>query len=203
MKKLLLFVFLFFLSVGCVGNTRFEYTHVPGPSQVAYKHIPVYVDIKFGEGDKVGIQNAIDAWNYVLNGYIKLDVVSYKFDMEPSDILDVYQKHGVMILKINSDASFLPASKFPGTEVAATTDSLGGYTLYLCRDLLSEDTIKPVTMHELGHILGAPDMEGPILMNPRFSAKYEACIDKTTVEVVARYQNLDPNKLNYCVYTTL
>src|SRR5258706_6828041 len=46
------------------------------------KEIPIWIDRNFSQGEMIAIDDAISNWNYVLNGYIKLDVVDTHFDME-------------------------------------------------------------------------------------------------------------------------
>ena len=197
MKLLFLFV-LSLLCTSCVGGLTYQYTNIPSTS-VYCKRIPIYIDINFSNANKLYIDNAINAWNYVLNGYIKLDVVSYSFDMEPSELKSIFDNNGVMILQIDSDSNFLPPSKIEGNAIDGITDRVGGNTIYLIRDRLS-DKIEQITLHELGHILGALDMEGDTVMNGTLSPKYSKCIDERAMEAVAAFQHLDPNKLNYCRY---
>jgi hypothetical protein len=191
-------LFLCFLYVGCGSAFHYEYTHLATTSQAPYKHIPVYVDIQFGEADKIGIENALNTWNYVFNGYIKLDVISFKFDMEPSELMKALNEHGIIILKVSNNASFIPA--ITNGKVVAFCDNQGGNVIHIVRDNLPTEQIEFTTLHELGHILGAPDADGAILMNKNYSPRYSLCVDKRSMEYVAAYQHLDPTKLNYCIY---
>ena len=187
------FLFLLFF-VGCASNYKFEYTNINYNNKLTYKTIPVYVDINFGETDKVSIENAINTWNYVLNNYIKFNIISFKFDMEPSLI----NKNSVYILRINHDSSFIPQAS--SNKPRGFCDSVGGNTVYIVRDNLTTEQVEFTTLHELGHILGALDIDGETLMNTRYSDKYSKCVDKISMELIAKIQHLDPNKLNYCFY---
>jgi hypothetical protein len=104
-----------------------------------------------------------------------------------------------MILRIDSSSNFLPPSRIEGNVVAGITDSLGGNTIYLIRDRLF-NRIEQITLHELGHILGAPDMDGETMMNGTLSPKYSRCVDERAMIAVANFQHLDAGKLNYCRY---
>src|SRR5260370_999653 len=56
-----------------------------------------------------------------------------------------------------------------------------------------------VTLHELGHVLGAGhDPHGP-LMAPVYDRSNGHCIDRGAVAMVASAQHLPLNQLNWCV----
>jgi len=194
-----IFAAILILCAACGGDFRYQYNAASPINQGAAVHTHVYVDIQFGEADKISIDNAINAWNYVLNGYIELDVVSYKFDMSPAEINSILNENGVMILKINSDSKLIPTPRYPEAFIAGFANDIGGNMIYLVRDKI-DNIVEPVMLHELGHILGSPDLDGQTLMSWNFSAKYTKCIDKRSMEEVAKYHHLDPMKLNYCSY---
>jgi hypothetical protein len=78
-------------------------------------------------------------------------------------------------------------------------NKVGGSWLYIVRDRLGDVDITPVTLHELGHLLGAQHTEH-YLMNPTYIKLQYACIDLDTIDRVAERWNLPLNKLNYCKY---
>src|SRR6266567_3027173 len=74
MKMLsILFVTWILLSVGCFGYSgKVHYVRQAYSAINPEIVLPVYVDKDFGSADVVGIEETIEQWNYVLNGYIIL-----------------------------------------------------------------------------------------------------------------------------------
>lgn len=205
-RYLILLMMVVYLAVGCVGHrlTSFKYIHAGGYSEVPLKVIPVYVDKDFGEADKVAIDDALTQWNYALNGYIRLDVVSYKFDMEPSIIGQCLSGHCWMILKVNSSNPMvgeLDAAKNgkPQTYTLAWANEIGGNRMFLIRDRLPNEWVTGVSLHEMGHLLGA-DHDDVYLMQATFHWEDARCVDYESLKRVADYQHLPMSNLNYCVY---
>ena len=176
---------------------EYEYTHRVEYKGDVVREIPIWIDVGFGEGDRVAIMDAINAWNYVLNGHIVLKVVDIKFDMEVDKIVKQVQENGWLIMKIGSLSSLVPDND-EGYWTIGFTERLGGNHLYLVRDRLGNDDVFGVTLHEIGHLLGAGHV-GERLMYPHFSRAGFQCVDWVSMEAVARYQGLDDKDLNYCM----
>src|SRR5579885_1346289 len=98
------------LLVNCLAHTPLPFAYYGNApySEVALKTIPIYLDKNFGAADLVAIDDAITQWNYALNGYVVLKVVSTQFDMEPETIRSCLSGACWMIIKINSTSSFIP-----------------------------------------------------------------------------------------------
>lgn len=161
------------------------------------RRIPIWVDRNFGEADRVAIDDAVRSWNYALNGYIKLDIVDFNFDMEIDKIVRQVDAGGWLFLKIDSHNAAVPEHSDPGYHTIGFTERLGGHHLYLVRDRLENEQIFGVTMHEIGHLLGAGHV-GEKLMYPHYNIARFQCIDWETIQKVASYQILSPEGLNYC-----
>lgn len=208
-KIIKLVFFLLLLLVGCnptVGNG-----YIRNPSNVGvYKVIPVYIDVTFGEGDKVAIDDAVNQWNYVLNGYMELKVVTHQFDMELNLIREAARNNGILIMKVYSNNPIVPTltsgmyTLNSGAVPIAWVNERGGGKMYLIRDRLENTDVLPVSLHELGHALGAGheellDENVLRLMYPYYYKRYNySCIDKNAMKKVAEYQNLPWKGLNYC-----
>lgn len=194
-----------FIIIGCgaLVNPKspvlggYEYTHQPAYQGAAKKIVPIWVDKNFSAIDQVNIKNAIDSWNYALNGYIKLEIVDLQFDMEVDKILQQVKQGGWLFMKINSDSLLVPSSR-PGYHVIGFTERVGGHHLYLVRDRLGDVDIYGVTLHEIGHLLGS-DHVGKRLMYPHYTRAMYQCIDWETIVEVSKYQELDVSKLNFCI----
>lgn len=199
MRFLLLLFLAFFLSA-CNLTPNYYYTRIP-PNPTIKTIITVRIDKTFSYDDKVGIDNALNTWNYALNNYIAFRVVSTDFDMEPDDIKHAYMENSLLILKIDSSNSIVPSSK-TGGDVMAFTNEVGGRQIFVVRDRIwDEKTLYDVMLHEIGHSLGCDDLHNKrALMNAQLYTDYAQCVDYDAVVQVAKYQRLDPAHLNYCVY---
>lgn len=199
MKKFLsiISVVLVIMALSCSGDsTSFSYTHVPISGQ-SVQVIDIWVDKNFGEADKVLITNGIDQWNYSLNGYIRLNIVSTDFDMEPEVLKQVMGYHGWIFLKIDSNSSFAPDGE--GHRVLAFVNMIGGNIIYYIRDRIANEGMYGITMHEAGHLLGARHSSG-YLMSPHYSVGLYRCIDKGTMVQVTGYWHIPMAGINYCEY---
>jgi hypothetical protein len=174
-----------------------RYTHVP-PYTGTHTIIPVVVDKNFSPQDKTSIDNAINSWNYVLNGYMVMMVESYNFDMEVDVLKSVLARDGIVILKVYSDSSLIP-----GKYTLAWANDIGGNKIWVVRDRFYLPDTYPIMLHELGHILGAEHEEDipqnqNFLMFPHYERGKYNCIDGRAMQKVARYQLLFMDRLNYC-----
>lgn len=177
---------------------RYSYVQRPLYTGQPVRTIPIWIDKDFGEADKVAIDDAIRAWNYAMNGYIKLDVVDMSFDMEIDKIVRQVNSGGWLFMKIRSDSKLIPTQKTPGYWTIGFTEQLGGHHLYLVRDRLANEDVFGVTLHEIGHLMGS-DHVGDRLMYPHYSRARFQSIDYVTITAVANYFKLPVEDLNYCV----
>jgi hypothetical protein len=173
----------------------FQYTKKES-NAVVIKTIPIWIDGGFGEADRLLIDDAINKWNYALNGYIKLVVVDNNFNMEVGKISEQIREGGWLIMKINSANPMIPKVT-NGYHAIGFTDKIGGNNLYLVRDWLSNDEIFGITLHEIGHNLGSTHVGSKLMYKNYDKARFQ-CIDWDTINAVANYQHLDVSKLNYC-----
>ncbi len=177
----------------CHAQT-YRYSQVPAAGYTL-RVKPIWIDNTFSTNDKLAIDDAISQWNYVLNGTIVLQVMSYDFDMEIESIASAVNNHGLLIMKITSDNPMVD-----GPKTAAWVNELGGYKLYVIKDRVPGDMVKGVMLHELGHALGARHQDGNTLMFEKYDAKKFTCIDYATVKQVSSYQMIQLDHLNYCIY---
>lgn len=195
---------------GCASNLsiftpaklgEYEYIRRDSYQGPAHRVIPIWIDKNFGEADKVAIDDAINQWNYAMNGYVVLKVVDTQFDMEVPKIVEQVNKGGWLFMKIDSSNKMIPDQKEKGYWTIGFTERLGGNHMYLVRDRLQNQDIFGVTLHEIGHLMGA-DHVGTRLMYPHYSRAGFQCIDYDTIKAVAKWQKLDANQLNYCIDKT-
>jgi len=179
---------------------QYRYTQMELYRGVTLKTIPIWVDKGFGESDRLAIDDAVRAWNYALNGYIKLNIVDFAFDMEIDKIVRQVNTGGWLFMRIDHDNPMVPIGTDKGFWTIGFTETIGGHHLYLVRDRLANESVLGVTMHEIGHLLGSPHV-GDRLMYPHFTRARFQCVDQATIWEVAVYQGIPPDRLNYCVDT--
>jgi predicted Zn-dependent protease len=192
MKKLLLLLVI--LMMGCAPRTALHYyIHAGDGKTVEVKYYPIYVDKDFGEADKVAIAQAVEQWNFSLNGQVRLAVVDWNFMMEPS----LLKENAWYILRVDSSCTFKPTDT-PTDRTLAWANKLGGNYIYMIRDRMWNEDVKGIAMHELGHLLGS-DHVGTYLMYYRFNRNRYDCVDYASAESVSSSQHLK-GKMNYCVH---
>ena len=176
---------------------QYQYTQLSVYEGIPVRVIPIWVDKKFGSADRLAIDDAVSSWNYALNGYIKLQIVDFEFDYESDKVIRQIRENGWFFLLVNHDNSLIPKND-KGYLTIGFTELIGGHHLYLVRDRLSNEMVYGVTMHEIGHLLGAEHL-GTHLMYPHYTRARFQCIDLRTIWAVAVYNNLPADRLNYCV----
>ncbi len=212
MKNLWLFAFLVLGSLvlfGCADTHLgiYHYTRVAPYAQMMPTY-PVYVDKEFGEADQLAIAEALDQWNYVINGHAKFIIVSNTFDMEPDVLREVIGGRAFAVLKITSSNPMVARVDEIVEENDHTggrsyslgfTPTLGDHTIYLVRDRVRDNSmVKGLIMHEVGHALGV-EHGGDGLMSPGYDALRYQCVDYYTAAAAAKAQGWQADTLNYCV----
>jgi hypothetical protein len=207
MKYAFRILFLFSLMV-CL----FQCGHLPTPfhyvKQSPYavaplKTIDVWIDKDFSDNDQIFIDDAVNQWNFALNGRIHINIVSRQFNMEESIIRKVFDGGGWLFMKVTSDNPMVQdvpnKDGSPGSVVVAWADKVGGNRIYMVRDRLPDKWMTGVMLHEIGHLLGAKH-QVTYLMEPTYKYEDSRCIDEDTLKQVAIVQDIPFNRLNYCVY---
>lgn len=176
---------------------EFSYIHVAPYTGHAVREIPIWMDTNFGEADKVEIDKAVDAWNFAMNGYVKLKVVDTKFDMEVDKIVTQVNRGGWLFMKIESTNPMVPKND-PGYWTIGFCEQIGGHHMYLVRDRLQNEDVFGVTLHEIGHLMGSGHV-GQRLMYPHYSRARFQCIDYETMVKVSSFFDIPLENLNYCI----
>ncbi len=184
----------------CVGPSA-HYTAVPGVGHTLMKTVPVYADVRFSGEDKLVIEQTVEEWNYVLNGYEKLEVVDWKFDMEIGKLVEAGRNGGLLILKIDSSSDLVPDDEI-GYKTVAWTNKIGGRKIFMIRDrIYGEGRFHDALLHEEGHAMGADHIDGKSsLMATVYSRSNAACVDQWTARAVAEYQMIPFSGMNWCYY---
>lgn len=182
-----------------VTSDPYYYTAKPSVVKVG-RVIPIWIDREFTDGERSSIDQAIDRWNYGLNGSMKLVVRSREFSMLTSEILDVLENEGWIILRVSeSNSEVKLVDGVPSKLTLAWVDSVGGYKVSVVHERVRSEWLFGVMLHELGHLLGA-DHNSEHLMGPYFDIREYSCIDYAAMRLVSEYQHINMVDLNYCIY---
>ena len=65
--------------------------------------------------------------------------------------------------------------------------------------LLNGVSLENVVLHELGHVLGLNHDPRSRLMSTEYVLDKQGCVDKVTVDTLAKLKNIPVNELNWCV----
>jgi len=177
-------------------HVSYNYTYHPN-SNTTIQEIPIYIDVAFTDQNKKAILSAINQWNFALNNYLKLKVVSTNFDMEPNILTMVMNGHGWLFLKINSTSTMVHDDNGKTTLAFANED--GGNRVYFVMDRINDELVESIALHEIGHLLGASH-SNHALMNANYDTQKYKCIDKDTMTEIAKHWHLNLSKVNYCYF---
>jgi hypothetical protein len=180
----------------------FHYIKSGEYSPVALRVIHIWIDKEFYAADQLALDDAIRQWNFALNGYVKLEIVSTTFDMEPEIIQRANLERGWLIMKVHSGNSIIPDQSDKGQVkyyTLAWVNDIGGNHMWMVRDRLKNEWMTGVALHEIGHMLGALH-DNVYLMQPHFNWEDYRCVDYATLKQVADYQHIPMGSLNYCQY---
>lgn len=190
-------------------NRMYKYRAVPAEENYQnFQLVPVYIDKDFTPSDRLVIDQAIREWNYVLNGYVKIQIVSDKIDHDNKEELKklvrkLYpSQEGVIMFKLNHDHEMIEGlpEKEDGSIRLAYVNGLGdrGHLFVVINDAIGTKNLHKIVLHEFGHLMGADHVQVPSLMFPYYGKKQFNCIDKITAALVAEAKDLDLAHMNYC-----
>lgn len=179
---------------------NYKYTNNP-KFNGKHKEIPVVIDEAFSKNNKESITKAINMWNYSLNGYMELVIEDVNFNYTPSKIENILNRKGLIISTISSENPIIP--HLNEGYILAWVNEIGGNKMWIIKDRLQDEDIYPISLHEIGHALGAehtPDdtKYEEYLMYHYFSKKHYKCVDADAILKVATVHLLPEDNLNYC-----
>lgn len=165
---------------------------VPAPFSEVYE---VWIDSRFTKDDRQGIEVALQRWNVALNGYARFDVFpEYEENPEHDSharLEQIWADHPVTVQRVwDSDA--IP--KF----LLAWVDVIGGAHVHLIPERMdaADWGSEPITLHELGHVLGLEDDTHHLhtLMATPVTAM-TTCIDERTTSEIATYHGWEATRM--------
>ena len=143
MKRCLIFLWALVLSCSLLSCApplfSFHYVNSGEGPTTPLRVIPIWIDGSFGAADQVAINEAIDQWNFALNGYIKLEVRSTNFQMETEVLKQVMNGDGWIILRIDANSSFVKDDVAHGHMTLAFANKVGGNQIYVIRERIPNE----------------------------------------------------------------
>src|SRR5579859_118554 len=184
------FLVLTFFLLNC-STTYWQY-HLTGETRVIHPtNIPVWIDSRFSEKETEDIKNALNEWNLALNGQIKiidqhsgegmdgkkrLYLNSFDGLEEGKKLEKQFEESGLgwVIFATKHDAKEF--EEIPD-DALAYVDGIDQHKMVIIQDRLGGRAIKDITMHEIGHLLGAFHVNTPSLMYPSYGNRQFDCIE--------------------------
>jgi hypothetical protein len=203
MKLLRLFALLFAaLALLACGSVTGSYTATPPSVEPSNTQvIPAYVDVGFSSAEKVAILASVAEWNWVLNGYARLDVRTLEFDMDIGTLREIVLTGQGLIFVQRFDADDI--TQEVGESVLGWSPGAPSNEVSIVSDRIGTRNLKTIVMHEIGHALGAQHLYiRNTLMFPQYQGN-APCIDKITVQYLATVRDWDWTKMNYCAFSPL
>lgn len=204
-------VSLSFLGAGCHNLNVQSSLQVPGAYHYTHRPItlaseekpqvfPVYLDQNFTPQEQRDIVDALAQWNIVFNGHAEFQVVDIHFDMQEDILKQAVEGRAFLILRV-SPLNRIVQTVDENHNVLGVTPAISMHWIDLVGVRLDTDRAEfiSVTMHELGHALGAEHTDGG-LMNAYYDPEAGQCIDYKAMVQVADFYSWDKDSLNYCYW---
>jgi hypothetical protein len=181
----------------CVSRA-IQYTSAPVETEPG-RVVPVHIDQNFNIYERAKILRAVNEWNVVLNGQMRLEVSPTMLDATPYLAAGARRPEGWIVAKIDSRSPIIGSSAM--NRALAVTVGSRRAIVYVVADRLGSRDLGGIMMHEFGHAFGVSHDAGSQLMHPYYTGDKQRCIDKGAVRAVAAAQNLDFSRLNWCLGT--
>jgi hypothetical protein len=181
-------------------TSAYRYTDKPsGAAATGGRTLTVYIDRDFdaAERDRIGL--ALQQWNHVLNGFVRLRPALLPPDPSDRALAQLRRSGAWIVAKVDSRH---PAAR-DRSALAITVGNRGGGFVYVIADRFGTRDLTAVMLHEMGHVLGAGHDPRGHLMAPVYDRNNGHCIDRGAVAMVASAQRLPLNQLNWCVGPSL
>src|ERR1700729_1851866 len=115
------------LLIGCSMISPKHYTiHTDVVVSEHIRQLPVALDIGFSTTERETLHQAINEWNRVLNGQMKLVIYSDRFNMEDSTLSYILNSNGFLILKVSKIGSVMYNLN---DDTIAISDHIGGHII--------------------------------------------------------------------------
>lgn len=159
------------------------------PSRV----VQIAIDRSFTLHERAKILRAVNEWNTVLNGQVRLEISANDYDATTGA---PPRTRAWTVARIDSRNPMVGSAAMKRT--LAMTFGTTTATVFVVADRIGSRDLTGIMMHEFGHALGAGHDSGSELMNPYYTGNKQGCIDKGAVVAVSSSQRLVLDGLNWC-----
>ncbi len=168
-----------------------HYTDTAAIQVQPMRTVQIAIDRTFTLHERAKILRAVNEWNTVLNGQVRLEISANDYDAANRP-----QVHAWTVARIDSRNPMVGTAAMKRT--LALTFGTTTATVFVVVDRIGSRDLAGIMMHEFGHALGAGHNSGGALMNPYYTGDKQACIDKGAVVAVSASQHLVLDGLNWC-----
>jgi hypothetical protein len=177
-------------------TSAYRYTDKPSRAAASgVRTLTIVIDGGFNAAERERIGLAVQQWNHVLNGFVRLHPVLAPADVSDHGLGQLRRPGTWIVARVDSRH---PAAR-DASALAVTVGSRSGGMVYVIGDRFPTRDLVAVLLHEIGHVLGAGHDPNGHLMAPVYDRSNGHCIDRGAAAMVARAQRLALDQLNWCV----
>lgn len=173
------------------GNA--PYTNAAAVQAEPSRVVQIAIDRSFTLHERARILRAVNEWNTVLNGQVRLEISANDYDATTGA---PPRTRAWTVARIDSRNPMVGSAAMKRT--LAMTFGTTTATVFVVADRIGSRDLTGIMMHEFGHALGAGHDSGSQLMNPYYAGNKQGCIDKGAVLAVSASQHLVLDGLNWC-----
>lgn len=178
-----------------------NYTHVKNVSGDGTTEGVVFISNEFNQKERKAIEEAIETWNYVLNGYHRFVVQKSNIPVNDEQSYMSFISGGFTVQKVwAGNEDYITKDDITGEriKILAWVDKVGGSRVWVVKNRVVTEDVYYIMLHEIGHVLGARHVGRQSLMSPLYERLSYSCVDLESVKQVAARVRAPIEELNHC-----